>query len=166
MPTPPRFGYLTTNMTALRKARTSAALSGYVVDLYPLDAPAPKPGQFDGLIAEFAPNAPHKLARKMFLAHLVKLAKAIPVAVHDMTLTPEEANALRVAGIERFVSFKDTIFKALLARPVAVPVPEPAEEDVIELTDEHNAPDDPRDVPTDGPKSDDAGGDEIEPTAE
>jgi hypothetical protein len=154
--TTPRFGYLTTNMTKLRAARDLALLVGCAVDLFPLDAPAPEPGAFDGLIAEFAPNAPHKLARELFLAHLVQLAKEIPVAVHDATLTPAEAGALRAAGIRRYVVLKEATFAALLAHPLAAkpPVPPTA------------GPDDaPAPVPAPDPKPDDTSHSAAEVTA-
>jgi hypothetical protein len=97
-----RFGYLTTDMAKFGKARELGHLDGVSVDLVPADAPAPEPGTFDGLLADFAPNARHALERETFLKKLVRLAKDFPVVVFDQTMSYRETNVLRAAGIKWF----------------------------------------------------------------
>src|SRR5436309_3144875 len=114
-------------MAKLRKAREQALLAGYVIDLYPLDAPAPEPGSFDGLIADVMLSERDALGRRMFLQHVAKLAKVIPVVVCDPTLTYQETNALRAAGVKWYGVLRENAFAALLAHPLAAKVKAPPE---------------------------------------
>jgi len=119
MVAPARFGYMTNNIANLRKARELAVLAGYVVDLLPPDAPIPAPGAYAGIMADFTPNAPHDLARRMFLEKLIRLTKVFPVVVYDHQLELAEVGALRAAGIKHFPSVRGSAFAALLAHPLA-----------------------------------------------
>lgn len=122
MTTPARFGYMTNSVENLKRAREIAAPAGFVVDMLPLDAPAPESGAYDGIMVDFAPAGRHALERKSFLGKLARVAKEFPVVVYDRAASWQETSALRAAGIKWFPALRPKAFDAMLAHPLAAKV--------------------------------------------
>jgi hypothetical protein len=112
-----RFGYMTSSLENLEAARELAQEFGFAVDLLPLDAPAPEPGAYDGVMVDFP--AAHGLARRLFLDRITKMAKRLPVVVFDQRTPYQEAAAMRAAGIKWFPVLKAKAFAVMLAHPLA-----------------------------------------------
>lgn len=122
MSAPVRFAYMTNSLENLDEARLVAQDGGFAVDMLPLDAPAPEPGTFNGVMVDFNLVGAHALARKMFLNKLTELAKELPVVVFDRVANWQETAAMRAAGIKWFPSLREKAFGAMLAHPLAAKV--------------------------------------------
>ena len=117
-----RFAYMTNSLENLDAARVAAQDEGIAVDMLPLDAPAPEPGTFNGVMVDFSPIGAHALARKMFLNKLVALAKELPVVVYDRAATYQETAAMRAAGIKWYPTLRSRVFGEMLTHPLAAKV--------------------------------------------